>query len=83
MSKIVPLAEAIRVYRRRIWVVLIATVSDFIGATALFLSGAPRHNSFALAWLILLDALVFVGVFLLIRVNKHIRALKDLTTPVR
>jgi len=76
MSKVVSLAEAIRIYRRRIWVVLILTVSDFIGATALFLSGAPRHNSFALAWLIFLDALVFVGVFLLIRINKHIRMLR-------
>jgi hypothetical protein len=67
----------------RFWSVLVVTVGDFVGATALFLSGAPSHSSLALGCLIVLAMLVWVGAFLLIRINKHISYAQDLTTPVR
>jgi hypothetical protein len=57
-------------------VILILTVSDFVATTVLFLSGAPYRSSLAMGCQVVLTLLVWVGVFLLIRINKHIRTLR-------
>jgi hypothetical protein len=76
MSKVVPLQQAIRVYRVRIWVVLISTLANFAVASVLMLSGVINRSSVAMGCQVILTLLVWVGVFLLIRINKHIKSLR-------
>jgi hypothetical protein len=76
MSKDVPLAEAIRIYRRRIWVILIITLIDFAVASVMMLSGVIYRSSVAMVCFVVLATLIWWGAFLLIRVNKHIRTLR-------
>jgi hypothetical protein len=68
-------AELLRSYRRRIWVALFFVLGDATFAAWWLLSGRASQGE-GIYILVLLTILVWVGAFLLIRINKHIRKLR-------